>query len=943
VPAGKAPIGARRDGHDRYSGRSAEGVSRTSGLIGRDREFRVLNDLVDRAGDPAGGALVIRGEPGIGKSALLAAVSAEAAGRGMLVLTAIGVQSEANLPFAGLHQMVRPILHLAAGLPVRQRDALYAAFGMADAEAGELFLIGLATLELISDTAESAPVLLIVDDAQWLDQASCAVLAFVARRLAVDPAVMLAAVREVRDSAFDSSGLREVRLAALSADDAAALLDARAPGLDPVVRTRVLAQAEGNPLALIELSAARWPGPAGADLPSPPMSARLEEAFAARESELPAATRSVLLAAAADDGGVVSEVLRAALLLDGHEVAADAFGPAVAARLVDCDGTHLRFRHPLVRSAIYQSASPSRRQAAHAALAEVLAGHPDRRVWHLAAASAGPDERVASELDGAARRAAGRGAADVAIAALERAALISEDAAVQGGRLLLAAELAFGTGRQGRGAQVLRAAEPLDLPPEERACLSLLRENFVDASWSGATEIGSFVAMADLMTAAGHADLAVESAVTASFRAWFGNPSQEMRTDLVAAAGRLPLADDDPTRLLILAHADPVGQAPAVLERIARLRPDDADPVAMLRAGAAATAVAAHNLALGFLEAAVSGLRAQGRLGLLARALVCQTWAGALAGQGRLAVSAAEEAARLGRETGQLRWAIVAQLAEALIAAERGEFAEAEALAAAAEEELLTMGAHTFLAHVRFVRGRGAVAHQRYEEGLGQLRRAFDPDDIGYLPTVGVLGLSDLVEAAARTGRHEEALAHLRRLEDLAAATSSPLLLAQAAYARPLVADDNHAEALYQVALERDLTGWPCFRNRMLLWYGRWLRRQRRVAESRAPLRAARDGFDVLGFALLAETARQELRASGETSRRRVPEAWDQLTPQELQIARMAAGGLSNREIGQQLFISHRTVGYHLHRIFPKLGITSRSQLHAALLSLTAAAGPPAG
>ena len=251
------------------------------------------------------------------------------------------------------------------------------------------------------------------------------------------------------------------------------------------------------------------------------------------------------------------------------------------------------------------------------------------------------------------------------------------------------------------------------------------------------------------------------------------------------------------------------------------------------------------------------------------------------------------------------------------------------------------MGAYPLLAHVRFVRGRSAVAHQRYAEGLDHLRRAFDPEDIGYLPYVGYFGLSDLVEAAAHTGQREAALAYLRQLEELAAAMSAPLLQAQAAYARPLVADD-HAEAWYQAALERDLAGWPCYRNRMLLWYGRWLRRQRRAAESRAPLRAARDGFDALGFAKLAEIARQELRASGETSRRRVPEAWDQLTPQELQIARMASEGLSNREIGQQLFISHRTVGYHLHRIFPKLGITSRSQLHAALISLTSAARPAA-
>jgi DNA-binding CsgD family transcriptional regulator len=933
-------------GHDRSPGFSAAGQPLPNGLFGRECEFRALTDMVGRSRDQAGGALVVRGEPGIGKSALLGAVSAQAAGCGVQVLSAVGVQSEANLPFAGLHQMIRPVLRLAAELPARQRAALYAAFGMADAEAGELFLTGLATLELISDTAEDAPVLLIVDDAHWLDQASCAVLAFVARRLAAEPAVMLVAVRDGQDSVFDCSGLPEVRLAGLGEDAAAALLDARAPGLEPDLRARLLAEAAGNPLALVELSAARWPGSPGAGmyLSSPlPVTARLEEAFAARESDLPAATRSALLAAAADDRGVVGEVLKAATILEGRQVTVDAFGPAVTARLVDIDGTSLRFRHPVVRSAIYQAAVTSRRRAAHAALAEVLARQPDRRVWHQAAAALGPDEQVAAELEGAARRAVDRGAAEVAVAALERAAQLSEDGAARGGRLLLAAELAFRAGRGGSGPALLRAAEAFDLPSDERALLSLLRENFTEPSWSGAANIGAFVAMAERMVAAGHADLAVESAVTVSFRAWYGNPGQEIRTALAAAAGQLPLAADDPARLAILALADPVAHAPAVLKQISRMRPDEGAPVAMLRLGNAASAVLAHNLALGFMEPAIRGLRAQGRLGLLARALVCQTWAGALTGQGRLAVSAAEEASRLGRETGQLRWAIVAELATALIAAERGELAEAETLAAAAEEELLGMDAYPLLAHVRFVRGRGAVAHQRYAEGLDHLRRAFDPEDIGYLPYVGYFGLSDLVEAAAHTGQRDAALAYLQQLEELATAMSAPLLQAQAAYARPLVADDDHAEALFQAALERDLAGWPRYGNRMLLWYGRWLRRQRRAAESRAPLRAARDGFDALGSAKLAEIARQELRASGETSRRRVPEAWDQLTPQELQIARMAAEGLSNREIGQQLFISHRTVGYHLHRIFPKLAITSRSQLHAALLSLTPASRPAAG
>src|SRR5260370_23000276 len=278
-----------------------------------------------------------------------------------------------------------------------------------------------------------------------------------------------------------------------------------------------------------------------------------------------------------------------------------------------------------------------------------------------------------------------------------------------------------------------------------------------------------------------------------------------------------------------------------------------------------------------------------------------------------------------------MRWAALAQLAQATIAAERGNADLAEAQAREAEALLLLMGGPAMLALGQFVRGRGAVAHQHYAEVLEEHRRTLDPPQPGYHPFVGAWGLSDLVEAAAHSGQQDTARAYLEELESLAAETSGSLLRATAGYARPMVADDDDAEALYRAALERDLASWPCYRGRMLLWYGRWLRRQRRVADSRGPLRTARDGFDALAFPALSEAARQELRASGETSRRRIPQAWDQLTPQEFQIARMAAEGLSNREIGQQLYISYKTVGYHLNRMFPKLGITSRSQLHAAV------------
>jgi DNA-binding CsgD family transcriptional regulator len=912
------------------------------GLYGREREFGVLDHLAGRLDKDDGGALVVRGEAGIGKSALLAAITEHAGDRGTRVLSAVGVQSEAQISFAGLHQLLRPVLHLAEGLPTRQRAALHAAFGMSEQVTPELFVTGLATLELIGDAAEGSAVLLIIEDAQWLDQPSCAVLAFVARRLAAEPALMLIAVRDGLPNPFDEAGLTELRLHGLSEKAAGQLLDSRAPGLAPVVRKRLLQEAAGNPLALLELPAALRSEhlDEGALLPPRlPLTARLERAFAAQGSGLPSATRTLLLAAAAEDAAaedtdVLGEVLNAAIILDGAAMTVNAFTPAIAAGLVAIQGTQLRFRHPLVRSAIYQAASLPERQAAHAALAQVLAGQPDRQVWHRAAATLGPSEQVAAELQEAAVRAGRRGAVAVAIAALQRAAELSEDPARRGSRLLRAAEMGFEFGRPELGPQFLHAAELLDLPAEERTWLSWLRETYGETGWSGAAKVGPLVQIADRMRSGGHTDLAMQCLLAAASRCWWGHPGQETRVGVAAAAEGMSLPEDAPATLAILAYADPVAHGAFVIDRISRMTPDPADPAGAYLIGSAATAAWAYDLSLGFLDTAVSGLRAQGRLGSLAQALVSQAWAAVHLAREPLAVSAAEEAARLARETGQPREAVSAQLAQATIAAERGDFTAAEELAGQAEAVLLPMGATSMLALVEFVRGRGAAAHQRYPEGLDHLRRVLDPADPAYHPFIGAWGFSDLVEAAAHTNRQDTAKAYLAQLESLAAATSGSLLRAEAGYARPLVASDGQAEALYQAALEHDLANWPCYRGRMLLWYGRWLRRQRRAADSRAPLRSARDGFDALAFPALAEKARQELRASGETSHRRMPEAWDQLTPQELQIARLAANGLSNREIGQQLFISHRTVGYHLHQIFPKLQITSRNQLRTAPLGL---------
>ena len=903
-------------------------------LFGREREFGVLNELIDRLIEGAGGALVVSGEAGIGKSALLTVVTRHARSHGVQVLSAAGVQSEVQMPFAGLHQLLQPVLPAAEKLPGRLRAALLAAFGLSDADAPELFLIGLAALELIDEAAEHSPVLLAIDDAQWLDQPSCAVLAFVARRLANLPALMLAAVPDGHENPFSGAGLDGLRLERLPPDAAAAVLDASAPGLPPAARDRLLAEAMGSPLALVELPAAleeehdhaRTLPPGGV-----PLTMRLAQAFAAQASGLPAATRSLLLAAAANDSDALGEALSAAGKLAGQELTMDALEPAVAARLVEVDERRLRFRHPLMRAAVYQMTSLSRRQAAHAALAQVLAGESDRQVWHLAAATVKADEDVARLLDDAAKRAVRRGAVAVAISALERAAELSEGPITQGRRLRRAAELAFDYGQPELSRQHLRAAQSLELPAEDRSLVAWLSEATAENAWSGSARFGSFAEMAAQLIARGQAQRAAELLAAIALRLWWGNPDQQTRTAMVALAQRIPLAPDHPVLLTLLAFADPVRQAPLVVSRLSRLHPDAADPAGTYILGAAATGVWAQDRSLAFLEVAVRGLRAQGRIGLLVQALVSQAWSAVHLARQSLAATAAEEAFRLASEHGMHRWAAAAQLAQAAVAAQSGDFDAAEALVHDAEAVLLPMDANPLLALAQFALGHGAVAHRHYEVGFQQLSRLLEPGDPRYQPLVASWALSDLIEAALHIGQHDVARAHLATLASLAETTSGPLLQVELAYAQALTASDDTAEDHYTEALEGSLIAWPGHWARLQLWYGSWLRRQRRAADSRAPLRAARDSFEALGIPRLADRARQELRAAGETSPHREPEAWSLLTAQELQIARLAAEGLSNREIGQQLFISHRTVSYHLYQIFPKLGVHSRNQLHAVL------------
>jgi DNA-binding CsgD family transcriptional regulator len=907
-------------------------------LLGREHESELLDDLVDGVGEH-GAALVVRGEAGIGKSALLAVASARARAEGMLVLTATGVQTESQLPFAGLHQLLRPLLDHADELPAPQREALYAAFGVRDDPAPNRFLIALATLELLSGEAERAPLLVIAEDAQWLDGSTTDMLAFVARRLEAEPIILLIAVRDGTESALLGAGLPELRVEELDAVAASALLETQAPGLASSVRERLLEEAAGNPLALLELPAALHTEELGGTAPLPPwlpLTTRLERVFGERVSRLPGATRALLLVAALDSGDL-GEALQAATILQGAPVTEEALEPRATAGLAQAEDALISFRHPLVRSAVCQTAGSARLRAAHGALATALAEDLDRSVWHRAAAVVGYDEQVARDLDAVATRAAHRGAQAVAVAALERAAALTRDPAERGRRLLRAVEWAVDVGRPELLARLLRQVEMLALRPQERSLLLWFQQIYTDeVAWSGLERAPAVVEVAERAEQAGDVERALSTLSFIAERCFWSNPDAQTRRLLLDAAERLPLPPDDPELLFTLGFVAPVERGAVVRERLPRAAAAAAvsgDHVAEAELGDVAGAVGDFEQASRLLATALAGLRTQGALGYVATTLVFQAWTAICLGNWPVAATAADEAVRLTEETRQSRWVGVAHLAEAAVAAVQGDDVRAEALAAGAERGILAVGAHPLLSLVQFARGLSTLSQGRHTEAYEQLRRIFDPANLAYHPQVRWWAATDYLDAALHSDHLEEARAVVAEMELLLEQTRSPLLQVALAYARPLLAEDEHAEALCLASLGEHLAHWPFLRARLQLAYGGWLRRHRRMADSRTPLRAAVEVFDALGVAPWAERARQELRASGETSRTRTPDLRDQLSPQELHIAQLAAEGLSNREIGQRLYLSHRTVGSHLYRLFPKLGITSRSELHSALSS----------
>ncbi|GHG27097.1 MULTISPECIES: ATP-binding protein [Amycolatopsis] len=893
-------------------------------LCGRDTELKELGELVDGPEDRSG--VLIRGEAGIGKSALVASTAAAASVAGLRVLRTTGAEAERNLAYAGLHQLLYPVRAGVAELPEPQRDALQTALGLAAGAEPSAYLVGLAALTLLAEEAAVKPLLLVAEDAHWLDRASADALAFVARRIETEPIVLVATLRDGFESPLADAGLVPMALDRLPPDPAASLLDSVAPRLAPAVRTRLLAEAAGLPLALTELPLAVT-SLDGLD-PVLPLTERLERTFTARVAALPEVTRTALLVAALNETTSLTETLDATGVLLDISADPEILAPAVEARLIELSAGAVAFRHPLMRSAIPASATPLDRRNAHLALGGVLRDQPDRRAWHRAAATAGPDETVAAELERTAERARFRGGAAAAIAALEQAARLSDQPDRRADRLLLAAELAVESGRRETAERLVHAAGPAD--PRRRATAGRLLSEFEDGVREDPARVAELARTAASVADDGHPDAAMRILWSAAMRCFWTEPGPEARRDLLDVADRLPIPNHDPRIVAVTAYVAPFERGEAVLAHLRELvARTGADPEVDRYLGSAALQVGAFDLAARFSAAAAPGLRAQGRLGLLPRALAVQAWSRVRLGDLAGAVPAAAEAARFARETGQPFMAGLATAVQAEIAALRGEHKQAKTLADEAERAGLAAGARPVLATVQLTRGLTNLGEGRFEDAFADLRRLLDPADPAYQLALRAYCVAELTEAAVRAGRTGELRDVVAELECLD--TPSPALHIGLRYARAVLdpGDERFAEAL-----DADLAGWPAERGRVHLAFGEWLRRQRRVVESRTHLRTARKTFDALGMAAWADRARRELRSAGESSPNRGPDARDKLTPHELSIAQLAAEGLTNREIGQRLYLSHRTVGTHLHRIFPKLGVSSRADLAGMLKTL---------
>ena len=910
--------------------------------MGRRGECDALDRLVEavRAGESR--VLVVRGEPGVGKSALLEYLVEQAAG--FRVARAVGVQSEMELAFAGLHQLLAQMLDRLEGLPVPQRDALRTALGVGPGPAPDRFLVALAVLSLLSEVAEERPLVCVVDDEQWLDRASAQVLAFVARRLEAESVGLVFAARALSG---EVAGLPELLVAGLHDGDARALLDSvLAWPVDTRVRDQIVAEARGNPLALLELVRGVTPAElaGGFGLPGAvPLSRTIEESFRRRLDALPADARRLLLLAAADPTGEPLLVWRAAESLG---IQAQAATPAAEAGLLEF-GARVRFRHPLVRSAAYRSASLQERQAVHRALAEATDPEvdPDRRAWHRAQAASGPDEQVAGELERSASRAQARGGLAAAGAFLERAAMLTPEPALRSQRLLAAARAKRDAGSLDAALGLLVAVEAGPLDGLQRARVDLLRGQIaLEQRRSG--DAGRLLVSAATRLEPLDAALAREThleALGAAMASDIDIPGGLL--EAAEAARAAPPGPDPPRAVDVLLDAFALrmtegyaASAPTLTRALELLLALDVAEDAAGRwlwlAGGRASVIVAIELwdaeALHALAARqVQFARDTGALVQLQLGLSFLARSHLLAGELSTVALMVEEDRLIAEVTGNPPLGS----ARMVLAAWRGEEALASELIEATSQEAIARG-WTTNSYARSVLYNGLGRHDTARDAAWQ---AFERDPVGAGPFL----VPELAEAASRTGDVASVRAALDWLSERTRVISSEWASGIEARVRALLSEGEAAESFYRESIARlGRTRVRLELARGHLLYGEWLRRERRRVDAREQLRTAHEMFATMGAEAFAERSRRELLATGETVRKRTVETRDELTAQEKQIALLARDGLSNPEIGTRLFISPRTVKYHLRKVFIKLGIGSRNELDRVLPSDPSAVPP---
>lgn len=904
--------------------------------MGRHAEREAVEMLLSRARAGRSGALVVRGEAGIGKTALLEHGRDAADASGFRVESSVGVSAETQFAFAGLHQLCAPLLDRADALPEPQRSALGVAFGRRGGAAPDRFLVGLATLNLLAEVAEEGPLLCLVDDAQWLDEASAQVVAFVARRLAAERIALVLAARDQSDGESPAfAGLPELHLGGLGEGDARTLLSGaiRTP-LDDRVRDRIVAEARGNPLALLELPLSRQPGhgAGGFELPEVlGVPKRIEESFRLRSSSLPIETRLFLLVAAAEPTGDVALLWRAAEQLG---IAREAATPAEDAGLLEID-TRVRFRHPLVRSAVYQAAMLPDRRRAHGALATATDPQvdPDRRAWHSAHAVLGTDEEVASDLERSAGRARARGGLAAAGAFLQRSTELTPAPSDRTRRALEAARAKHEAGASEAALELLAVAAAGPLDPLQRARLALLRAQIAFHLTRG-TEVPDMLLDAAVTLAPLDAPLSRETYLHALDAAIVnGDGSGVVRIAEAALADPGPTDHARPGDLLLDGLAMTVARGYAAgapklrlaLEALRRSAREGDRHASESRswlwlAGRVAVGILEDGLAHELAACNVDLARADGAMAGLPAALRLQANVLIISGQLTRADALAAESATITEATG----GVVLRHAHIILAAWRGDRAEVTELndLTRRDPRFPEDGAEAALADYALAvlnngLGEYAAAQQAAE-------RACDSVEL----SLSSVGLPELIEASMRAGDAERAALALEQLSSRARASGTSWALGLEARSRALTtpgpdAEEHHRDAI--ALLGASLIAGEVARAHLV--YGEWLRRAGRRQDARRELRTAHELLSDMGAEGFAARAARELSATGEHPRKRTAQPTDALTAQELHIARLVATGATSREVGAQLFLSPRTIEAHLRNIFRKLGITSRRQL----------------